>query len=699
MRGFKGSRIACFCGIAGLIISCSIGDARPAASGDATHASHYRDWNVGADWSGYGRTYGEQHFAPSAQINDTNIGKLGLAWSLTLPERQSSVTQPIEVDGVIYFTTGYSNVHAVDAASGKELWTYESDAADKAGRNLRISWGSRGIAWWNGAVFTGTIDGRLVAINARTGKELWSRQTYDRNQPAYITGAPRVFDGKVIIGFGGSTGAMRAYVTTYDAKSGKQLWRFFVTPGNPSKGFEDATQATAAKTWAGHWWRYGGGGDAWNAMAYDPDTSTVFIGTGSGYPYNRRARSEDRGDNLFVSSIVALDAKSGAYKWHYQVNPGDTWDYDATMDIQLAELTIAGRRRKVLMQAPKNGFFYVIDRTTGKLISAEPYARVTWAKKIDVTTGRPIEVEGARYPNGATAIIAPGPAGAHSWMASAYSPQSGLVYIPALDDGDFRFNDKGIDIANWNPPAGNIIEGAFNIQRPTAPAVHPGTLIAWNPAVGKEVWRHEYPTRENSGVLATGGNLVFQGSVDGKFRAFDARSGAVKWQYDAQSAIGSNPISFVSKGRQYVAVLTGLGAGFSQRMAANPFLAEILNSRSQPHRLLVFAVGGQATIPSSPPPSPIVASGYDIEFDAKQAESGRNLYQQRCLACHGANATSATHAPDLRRSLLPTNGAAFEEVVKGGAMASGGMPAFDEFSQEQLLSLRHYILGQAKTGK
>src|SRR5882757_1279683 len=321
--------------------------------------AQYLDNSSGRDWPGYGRTFGELHYSPLAQINSSNVSKLGLAWWMDLGQ-DNSVTQPIAVNVVLYFACGYSVIHAVDARNGKLLWVFDPHAAEAAGINLRLAWGSRGIAWWNDKIYTGTLDGRLIAVDAKTGKLVWSVQTIDKSTARYITGAPAVFDGKVIIGFGGEYANVRGYVSSYDAETGKELWRFFTIPGNPSDGFENKAMEMAAATWAGEWWKTGGGGAVWNAFAYDPEIHTIYFGTGSGGPWNRRVRSADQGDNLFLSSVVAVDADTGTYKWHYQVNPGDAWDYDATMDVQLAELTIDGNTRKVLFIAPKNGFFYVI---------------------------------------------------------------------------------------------------------------------------------------------------------------------------------------------------------------------------------------------------------------------------------------------------------------------------------------------------
>ena len=343
-----------------MVFVCTPG---PDSHADTDSLSKYSDRSnleesTGGDWPGYGRTYGEQHYSPLATINTQTIGKLGLAWSLDLEPHANPVTQALAVDGVIYYANGYSLVHAVDAGTGELLWKYDPKVPEAAGPNLRVVWGSRGIAWWNNKIYTGTADGRLIAISARTGEELWARQVYPKDSYRFISGAPRVFGGRVVTGFSGTIGPGRSYINTYDAETGDHLWRFYTSPGNPDDDFENEAMEAAAKTWSGDkWWSFGGGGSVWNAMAYDPELDLLYIGTGSGHPWNRRVRSEDKGDNLYISSIVALAGATGEYRWHYQTTPGDTWDYDATMDIQLADIELDGKQRKVLIQAPKKWLF------------------------------------------------------------------------------------------------------------------------------------------------------------------------------------------------------------------------------------------------------------------------------------------------------------------------------------------------------
>lgn len=653
------------------------------------------DASDGTDWPGYGRTYGEQHFSPLADINSSNVGHLRLAWYVDL-EPGLSATAPLAVDGVVYFTRAYSVVSAVDATSGKLLWTYDPKVPEQAGALMR-TWGSRGIVWWNGKIFVGTDDGRLIAIDARTGKAIWTAMTVGPGDGRYITGAPRVFDGKVVIGHGGADFAsIRGYVTTYDAETGKQLWRFYTVPGDPAKGLDgaasDSVMPMAAKTWAGEWWKHGGGGTAWNAMAFDAENDTLIIGTGNGAPWNRRVRSADQGDNLFLCSIVAVNAKTGAYKWHYQINPGESWDYNAAMDIELADLVIDGQLRKVAMTAPKNGFFYVIDRLTGKLISAEPFTTVTWAKKIDLESGRPVEVPEARYPNGSTFLLRPSPTGGHNWPPMSYSPQSGLVYIPTIEMAT-RYNDRGIDPKTWVRAPGGRLDGATNFEYVldgSIPGLGTSSLLAWDPVKQKEVWRVPTPAWWNGGVLATAGGLVFQGQVDGKFNAYAAGSGKRVWSFDAQAGLSAPPISYRANGRQQITVLTGYG---TTGASFGPLVEKYsLDYRTQKRRVLTFVLDGAARLPPVPPVAKAVPQpDPTFKTDATAAQRGAVTFGTRCVVCHGFNMVAGGNAPDLRTSSVPLDADAFAGIVRDGALLPHGMPRFKDMSDVDREDLRQYI--------
>jgi quinohemoprotein ethanol dehydrogenase len=385
------------------------------------------DETQGDNWLAFGRTSSEKRFSPLTQIDASNVAGLRPDWYVDLPGDRGLGSTPLVVDGVMYFIGSMNIVRAVDAASGALLWIYDPRVRDYAER-LRAGWDlSRGIAYWNDKVYVATWDGRLNAVDAATGAELWSVQTVDPELALYITGAPKVFKGKVLVGNGGTeNGPSRGYVTAYDAETGEQVWRFWIVPGNPADGFENDAMRMAAETWTGEWWEHGGGGNAWHGFTYDAELDQLYIGTGNGSPWNRKIRSPDGGDNLFLCSIVALDPDTGEYLWHYQVNPGETWDYNANQTITLTDLVLDGRKRKVLMQAPKNGFFYVIDRESGKLLSARNFVDVNWATSIDIETGRPQETPEARYEN-AIFVARPGGAGAHNWHPMAYSPATGLA--------------------------------------------------------------------------------------------------------------------------------------------------------------------------------------------------------------------------------------------------------------------------------
>ena len=676
------------------MVSCKPADDKQTVTNQSAspNPANLIDGNNGSDWAAYGQSFGEQHYSPLTEINAASVNRLGLAWSYDLPPG-NPISGPLAVDGKLYTATGYSVVRAFDAATGKLLWTFDPQAPAAAGRKLRTGYGIRGLAWWKGKLYIGTQDGRLIAIDAGSGRQLWSAMTVTPSDYRFISGAPRVFAGKVIIGHGGAdTSDLRGYVTAYDAETGKKLWRFYTVPGNPADGFEDETQAMAAKTWAGEWWKRGGGGTVWNSFAYDAETDTVFIGVGNGAPWNHRVRSAGKGDNLFLASIVALSGRTGKYRWHYQFNPAETWDYNASMDMQLADLVIDGKPRKVVMEAPKNGFFYVIDRTNGKRISADKIAKVTWAKGIDLKTGRPIEVPEARYPGGRTFALFPGPQGAHTWLPSAFSPKSGLIYLPILESGT-GYNDRGINPRTWRRTQANSTEAAVNLSevRLSPEKLGRGALMAWDPVTRKQVWRVATAGGWNGGVLATGGGLVFQGEDNGRFTAYDARSGKPLWRFDAQAPVLAPPISYSVNGRQYITVLTGIGTSVG---AITALLSQPVDYRTQARRVLTFALGATATIPKAAPVEIRVAADPGFKLDQASADRGAAEFN-RCQTCHGIGAVAGGTAPDLRSSGIPVSSEAFEAVVRQGALVPAGMPGFEELTDQQLADLRQYIRTQA----
>lgn len=511
----------------------------------------------GRQWLSHGRTYDEQRFSPLDQITAQNAGKLGLAWSLDLDNHRGLESTPLFVDGVLYTTLSWSRAIAVDAHTGKTLWSFDPKVARDKSRDACCDAVNRGVALWNGKVFIGTLDGRLIALDAQTGKQVWSQQTTDNSKPYTITGAPRVVKGKVIIGNGGAEYGVRGYFSAYDAESGKMAWRFYTVPGDPSKPYEHPELAEAAKTWKGdQYWELGGGGTAWDSMAYDPELDLLYVGTGNGSPWNRELRSPGGGDNLYLSSILAIKPDSGRLAWHYQVTPGDTWDFTATQQITLATLEIDGKPREVLMQAPKNGFFYVIDRQTGELLSAEKFGKVTWAEKIDLATGKPVEAPGVRYEN-EPIVMWPSPFGAHSWHSMSFNPQTGLVYIPYQEVPGVYRNEGNDFVARDAFNTGAAFSDTTEIPREAVS----GALLAWDPIKQKEAWRVPYAHYWNGGTLTTAGNLVFQGTADGNLIAYSADDGKKLWSFGAQTGIVAAPMTYSLEGEQYVAVMAGWGGG------------------------------------------------------------------------------------------------------------------------------------------
>ena len=648
------------------------------------------DTTDGSNWAAWGRNFDEQRFSPLDQINRDSVDRLGLAWTHELDDVWSVSSQPLAVDGVIYMAVGYSEVYALDAVSGELLWTYDPEVDPK---KMRMAWGIRGLAFWKGRVYVGVQDGRLIAIDAETGQPEWSVLTTEPGDNRYITGAPRVFNDTVIIGHGGADfGHVRGYVTAYDTETGEQRWRWHTVPGNPADGFENEAMAMAAETWTGEWWEFGGGGTVWNAMTYDPEFNRIYIGTGNGSPWNHKLRSPDGGDNLFLCSVVALDADTGEYVWHYQTTPGESWDFNSAMDMVLADLTIDGEPRKALLHAPKNGFFYVLDRADGSLISAEKLGKVTWAEGIDPDTGRPVEVPGARYEDG-EALIWPGSGGVHNWHPMAFSPDTGLTYIPTREMPGY-YNDEGREPKTWKltskDPMG--LKGFYDDIPANAGS---SKLEAWNPVTQTRTWEVETPGVVNGGVIVTAGGLVFQGRADGRLQAHDAGTGEALWAYDMGVGTQAAPMTFSVDGRQYVAILAGWGG--SQMLLGSLGAQHGWVGREHPRRLLVFALDGDAELPESPAPGrPEPLPGSDFVVDAAKAEQGKKVFGRLCVICHGTAAIAGGYAPDLRASAVPLSAESFDAIVRDGALLGRGMPDFPELSDAETAALRHYIRQRAE---
>ena len=682
--------------VASLLTACGT-DYRP------IDAAALADTVSGDNWAAFGRTLNEQRFSPLTEIDTATVANLKVDWVIDLPEKGGLVSTPLVANGVLYFIGGLNVVRAVDATNGRLIWSFDPKVAEQAGDRMRVGWDhNRGIALWRDKVILATWDGRLIGLDAATGHEQWSTMTIDPAKAMYITGAPKVFKDKVIIGNGGTEhGASRGYVTAYDAATGKQAWRFYIVPGNPADGFENAAMEMAAKTWTGEWWKYGGGGNAWHGFTYDAELDRLYIGTGNGSPWNRKIRSPGGGDNLFLSSLVALNPDNGEYLWHYQTAPGETWDYNSNMDIILADLPIGGRTVKAILHAPKNGFFYVIDREAGKPISADAFTTTTWATGIDSVTWRPDEIPAARYLKG-TASVAPATIGGHSWHAMSYNPRTGLAYYPAIHL-TATFSDSGIDLRTWQSPDWRGSYGV-TLGRPTSSTASSrpdkviGSLQAWDPVRRKLAWEVPLEGFWNPGTMTSAGNLVFQGRASGHLVAYNATTGTELWRFNVGSGISAPSITYAVDGRQYIALLVGWG-GVSAGIGGPLVAAHGWAYGAHPRRLIAFSLNGSAVLPPSPPPlvvRPLAAREFGV--NATLATQGRAEFTGRCTGCHGTGAVSGGMAPDLRASGVVLSEAGFAEVVRGGARVLRGMPAFRTLTDEQLLALRHYIRERAEAG-
>ena len=648
------------------------------------------------NWMSHGRTYTEQRFSPLKQINDRNAADLGLAWYYDLDTSRGQEATPLVIDGAMYFTSAWSKAYALDAATGALRWSYDPKVLPEWAANACCDVVNRGVAIWKGKVYFGTLDGRLIALDAASGKLIWETLTIDRQFRYTITGAPRIAKGKVIIGNGGAEMGVRGYVSAYDAETGKMAWRFYTVPGDPAKGFESPVMETAAKTWAGEWWKLGGGGTVWDSIVYDPELDLLFIGVGNGSPWNQRIRSPGGGDNLFLSSIVALKPETGAYVWHYQETPGEMWDYTACQQIILADIPIDGKTCKVILHAPKNGFFYVIDRATGTLISAKAFAQVNWATGIDMKTGRPTETAIARYPGENPAPVVPGPLGAHSWQAMSYSPLTGLVYIPVQEGGFLykspeHFEPKKL-AANYgiDPVAAGMPQDP-KIKKVILDSVT-GRLAAWDPVHQKQVWEVPRPGPWNGGVLSTAGNLVFEGTANGYFEAYKADTGERVWSFAAQTGVMAGPVTYTINGEQYVAALAGWGGVFPLVTGEVSFKSGRVQNIS---RVLAFKIGGKATLPAVPRVDALALNPPPSRADVATVKSGEGLYQRYCSACHGDVAVGGGVLPDLRYSSALTGDLWFDITLKGILRQNGMISFAKELSRKDAADIRAYVISRA----
>ncbi len=653
--------------------------------------------NADGNWLAHGRTFSEQRFSPLKKINDQNVGQLGLAWHYKLDIDRGVEATPIVVDGVMYTTGAFSFVYALDVRSGKLLWKYDPKVNREFAFHACCDVVNRGVAVLEGKVYIATLDGFLDALDAATGKRVWRVDTLiDRARPYTITGAPRIAGKNIVIGNAGGEFGVRGYVTAYEAKTGKQSWRFFTVPGDPKKPYESKALEMAAKTWKGDkYWEYGGGGTVWDSMAYDPELNLLYLGVGNGSPWSSYVRSPGGGDNLFLSSIVAVNASTGAYVWHYQTTPGDKYDFTATQHMILADLNISGQTRKVLMQAPKNGFFYVLDRKTGQFISAEKYVMVTWATGVDPKTGRPAEDATVADYSKEVKMIMPSPFGGHNWHPMSFSPLTGLVYLPTQDlafpysnDPNYKPGKRGFNVAQLPIPnpedeatVKQMVEGST------------GNLLAWNPVTQKAAWKVNYQHPLNGGVLSTAGNLVFIGTTDGRVIAYSADKGQPLWEVPAQTGIIAPPITYSVDGEQYVTVMAGWG-GVLGVVGGDVAAAAKVKSHA---RVLTFKLGGKEVLPPLPPDAPIPEPP-PLAASAEVIQGGRMLYTAYCATCHGGAAVGGGVLSDLRH-LNQNKHEAFVSIVQGG-IVSKGMPSYaGVLKDDEIKAIQAFIIKRAHDEK
>lgn len=674
-------------------------------------------------WLTGGGDYQQTYFSPLEQINRDNVAELGYAWHVDLPSEHGYEATPLMVDGVLYGSGPQGIAFAIDALTGESLWQFDPEIDPQFMRKVCCGVVNRGVAIAEKMVFVAALDGYLFALDKNNGAVVWRADTFiDRNRGYTITGAPYIANDLVIIGNAGAEFDARGYITAYDVHTGELRWRFFTVPGSPNPPFEHPELEIAATTWdPDSLWEVGLGGTVWDAMAFDPELNLLYVGTGNAAPYPRKLRSPEGGDNLYLASILAINPNNGELVWHYQTTPGDNWDFTATQKIILATLNIEGKSRQVLMQAPKNGFFYVLDRATGELISAEPYAQVNWASHIDSETGRPVETSQAEYfyePK----LIFPGPQGAHNWQPMSYNPDSGLVYIPVKEAGaiwtmpteSFTYQQGGLNSHSqyiFTTPGEWGLDSALAKTLPPLEVLgagQPDTTIrgflrAWNPVTQTLVWERETsgPWIGNmnafwngGGVLSTAGGLVFQGRGTGELVALDADTGETLHQISVGASMMAAPMSYSVGGVQYIALLTGVGGGngndYVPGMAAYTYgnagrmIAFKLNGGEVPKRPEIL----HADISKAPPAVP-------RQGTFGQIAQGEALFLRNCAKCHANIDGRGAGIPDLRRMSADTH-KAFAQIVLEGTLAERGMGDFsDLLTADQVEALHMYLIDEA----
>ena len=649
------------------------------------------------NWLAHGRDYNEQRFSPLSIINKENISNLELEWSLDMNTTRGLEATPIVDNGVMYVTNAWSIVHAIDAKTGKEKWFYDPDVPRVWSKKACCDVVNRGVAVWKGFVYSATLDGRLLKLDAQTGELIWEINTLsDRKLDYTITGAPRIANDKVFIGNGGADmGGVRGYVSAYDTETGKLIWRFYTIPGDPSLPFEHPELETAAKTWNGEWWTMGGGGTAWNSIVYDPDFNQLYIGTGNGQPWNIDIRSPGGGDNLYLSSIIALNADTGKMNWYYQTTPEDKWDFTATQDIMLADMDIDGETKKVLMQAPKNGFFYVINRKNGKLLRAHNYVPVNWATHVDLTTGRPVINKDKDY-NVKPEWVLPGSYGGHNWQAMSYDPKLGLVYIPIHEVAAIYVPIKGyykMQPGTFNTGTSFYVNEAAAEMDGIPPVT--GAIIAFNPISGETKWSVSHNHFWNGGTLSISSGITFQGNSSGNLVAYDSENGNILWSKAIQTGMIAPPITYQIDGEQYISILAGDGgAGNSvgDNFGLDNEIASILYGNNG--RLLSFKLNGKSKLPKLERKNSVIPEQPIINASTEDLLKGEKIYAQYCGACHGAGVRGKSIV-DLRHLTIEKH-EIFNEILLEGILEENGMANFSSILTEQEVNQVHnYIIDRA----
>ena len=669
------------------------------------------------EWLTGGRGYQQSYYSPLDGINRTNVRQLGFAWSYDVNTSEGFEATPIVVDGLMVSSGPRGAVYALDARTGTERWTFTPEIDLTVVSRICCGPVNRGVAVWRGLVYVASLDGYLYALDARTGTVRWKVDTIgDRTRGYSISGSPYIAKDAVVIGNSGAEYDARGYITAYDTRTGRQLWRFFTVPGDPTRGFEHPELALAAKTWdPNSLWAVGLGGTVWDGMAYDPKLDLLYVGTDNGNPYPQKLRSPSGGDNLFLSSILAIHPDTGRLAWYYQTTPADTWDYSSVQKMILADLKIGGTVRQVIMQAPKNGFFYVLDRLTGKLLSAQPYVRVNWASRVDIATGRPILTGQGDYSN-EPRLVFPSWWGGHNWQPMAFNKDTGLVYIPALEAGVvFRaFSEPfvyqrggGNSAADGTLP----IPGPMGLDGVAAKGLPPlatlakgqpdptprSFLRAWDPVKQRVAWEVETsgpwaggPSAlwNGGGVMTRAGGLVFQGRATGDLVILDASTGAVLHRIDVGTGMMAAPMTYTVNGEQYVAIMAGTGGSLGSLHPPGSAAYRYGNRG----RIVAFKLGGGAV----PHPSEL-AHGKD-EFprpplerqgSAASIQEGGELFQRNCARCH--TNTGEGNIPDLRRLSASTH-AEFSDILLKGIRASRGMGNFSSILSPQQVSAIHDFL-------